>query len=88
VAVMVGVSAAGHVTYFPGLAGATGIAAGSDGALWFINGSNSIGRMTPSGRMTFYKGSGIVDPQQITAGPDGALWFTNFSNDSIGRITT
>ena len=50
--------------------------------------NNSIGRITTTGTVTNYTGTGINDPTGIAAGPDGALWFTNFGNNSIGRITT
>ena len=60
--------------------------------MWFTNsGNNSIGRVTTSGVVTNYTGTGINGPAGITAGPDGALWFTNlgdYRGDSIGRITT
>ena len=54
------------------------IAVGPDGALWFANdGHDSIGRITTSGTVTDYTGTGIHDPVGIAAGPDGALWFTS-----------
>ncbi len=57
--------------------------------MWFTNnGNNSIGRITTSGTVTNYTGTGISGPNAIAAGPDGALWFTNDLNNSIGRITT
>ena len=59
------------------------IAAGSDGALWFAAGS--IGRISTSGTIANYSGSGAVG---IAAGPDGALWFTEVNGNKIGRITT
>jgi virginiamycin B lyase len=68
-----------------------GITAGPDGALWFTNaGNNTIGRITTSGMVTSYAGTGIDDPISITAGPSGepALWFTNSGNDTIGEIST
>jgi virginiamycin B lyase len=72
-----------------------GIAAGSDGALWFTNGGDpgSIGRITTAGVVTFFTDPRISEPDWITAGPDGALWFTNgagggFTFASIERITT
>ena len=46
-----------------------------------------IGRITTSGVVTNYTGTGISSPNGITSGPDGALWFTNAGNNSIGRIT-
>ncbi len=72
----------------PGIFGPWGITAGPDGALWFTNSSNRIGRITTSGAVSTFTGPDISDPTGITAGPDGALWFTNFENNSIGRITT
>ena len=38
--------------------------------------NNSIGRITTTGVVTNYTGTGITGPRAITAGPDGALWFT------------
>jgi sugar lactone lactonase YvrE len=65
-----------------------GITSGPDGALWFTNvNNNSIGRITTSGVVSDYPGTGF-NPLGITAGPDGALWFTNSNSNSIGRITT
>jgi virginiamycin B lyase len=79
----------------PGIESPLGIAAGSDGALWFTNQSgNSIGRITTSGIITYYTGRKVLGPGAITAGPDGALWFTTQrgininSGGAIGRITT
>ena len=77
----------------PGISGPFGIAAGSDGALWFANyGNNSIGRITTAGKVTNYTDPSIDNPVGIAAGPDGALWFTEFfgfgHSNSIGRITT
>lgn len=45
------------------------------------------GRITTSGKLTFYRSHGIDNPQGITAGPRRAVWFTNFDGVSIGRIT-
>ncbi len=76
-------------TYHMGLGNPVGIAAGPDGALWFTNlYGNSIGRITTSGTVTNYTGTGVITPVGIAAGPDGALWFTNLYGNSIGRITT
>ncbi len=49
---------------------------------------DSIGRITASGQVTYYSGTGIDGARGITAGPDGALWFANYGGNSIGRITT
>jgi virginiamycin B lyase len=66
----------------------TRIAAGPDGALWFVEtGSSTIGRITTSGQITeFAVGGGFL--AAITAGPDGALWFTVEDQDEVGRMTT
>ena len=64
------------------------ITAGPDGAMWFTNqGTNSIGRITTTGQITTFTGTGISRPDGITAGPDGNLWFTNYGNNSITRMT-
>ncbi|MGZ5396678.1 MAG: virginiamycin B lyase family protein, partial [Mycobacterium sp.] len=82
------------VTNYTGTAGNMinphGIAAGSDGALWFTNaGNNSIGRISTDGlTVTNYTDASISNPYWIAAGSDGALWFTNAGNNSIGRIST
>jgi streptogramin lyase len=70
------------------------IAAGPDGNMWFTELFGRIGRITPSGAVTEFKGL----PQLvggIAAGPDGALWFNESSLPDppggpgfIGRITT
>jgi virginiamycin B lyase len=66
----------------------SGIAAGSDGALWFTEyAGGKIGRITTSGHITEYSVPG-ADPWNIAAGPDGALWFTERYAAKIGRITT
>jgi streptogramin lyase len=66
-----------------------GIAAGSDGNLWFTEyTTNKIGRITPAGVITeFNVPTKNSAPRQIAAGPDGNLWFTEFSANQIGKIT-
>jgi virginiamycin B lyase len=72
-----------------------GITKGSDGALWFTegtsaDGSNKIGRITTSGTITeFPIAVTLILQQGIAAGPDGALWFTIGGPlpGKIGRIT-
>jgi streptogramin lyase len=69
-----------------------GIAAGSDGNVWFTDrgGTAAIGRVTPAGAITEFS-AGLnagSAPQGITAGPDGNLWFTDDgSTPATGRIT-
>jgi virginiamycin B lyase len=74
-----------------------GIAAGSDGALWFTKENvGKIGRITTGGLITEFTlppdpslGTGVLPlPTGIAAGPDGALWFTLQGANKIGRITT
>jgi virginiamycin B lyase len=64
-----------------------GIAAGSDGALWFTNGcAGYIGRITTSGTVTaeYPTSAACANVSGIVAGPDHDLWFT--SACGIGRI--
>ena len=63
-------------------------ATGSDGAMWFTQGNDSIGRITTSGAVTTYTDTSLNHPRNIIAGPDGALWFVNQGDNTIGRITT
>jgi streptogramin lyase len=67
-----------------------GIAAGPDGALWFVErGANKIGRITTAGVIT----NEIPIPtassysEFIAAGPDSSLWFTERDANKIGRIS-
>ena len=67
-----------------------GIAAGPDGALWYIEeGTDRIGRITTAGTVTagfaipttpspvpFGDLAFVAAADQITLGPDGALWFS------------
>lgn len=66
-----------------------GLTAGSDGNLWFIEGSAyKIGRITTAGVITEFviPTPGAME-KRITAGPDGNLWFSEFSGNRIGRIS-
>ena len=67
-----------------------GIAAGSDGALWFTEyEGDKIGRITTGGAISEYPiPTAPSAPYGIAAGPDGALWFTEQVAGRIGRITT
>jgi streptogramin lyase len=66
-----------------------GIAAGSDGALWFTiffsQDNMGIGRITTSGVIT-YPGMISHTGEKIVDGPDGALWFTDITSNAIGRV--
>src|SRR6266540_4290398 len=73
-----------------------GIAAGSDGAMWFSERyTDEVGRISRRGKFKIYSLHSITNMSaDITAGPDGALWFTfpnntsPFDSGKIGRITT
>ena len=90
---------AGEFTMFdlgPAGEGANAMASGPDGNMWFTNNANnSIGRITPSGAVTYFAvpttsasastgGPGLFS---IAAGPDGNMWFTEFFENLVGKIT-
>src|SRR5207249_3087192 len=93
-------AATGPITEFPIPAPATSsgaITTGPDGALWFTEYADKIGRLSTSGDFTVYPipttASDLslapsTNPSSLTTGPDGALWFTEFNSTTIGRITT
>lgn len=64
------------------------IVAGADGAMWFTEQANRIGRIAMNGTITSYATSG--QPRSIVAGPDGALWFSEggSSTAQYGKVTT
>jgi len=64
-----------------------GIAAGSDGNIWFGDG-NRIGRMTTAGTsqsISLPAPSSIVT--SIAAGPDGRMWFAEPEAGRVGSVT-
>lgn len=64
------------------------IVAGSDGNLWFTEGTGGIGRMTPGGVYTeFPLPSSRGIPDDIVAGQDGNLWFLE-TGGHIAAIST
>jgi virginiamycin B lyase len=73
------------------------IAAGPDGALWFVERMfGRIVRMTEGGEWTSFElpdpanvpvgELGAPRPEALTVGPDGALWFLDAGQGEIGRI--
>ena len=83
------------VVEFGGLstgADAQAITAGPDGNIWFLEfGTNSVGRITPSGAVTEFPlppGLQLTQRQgeELTAGPGGDLYF--LTNSGIARMTT
>jgi streptogramin lyase len=71
----------------PGYSGPYGIAAGSDGNVWFTETSppGDVGRLTPTGSLTEFPPSSTA--RNIALGADGNLWFTEPGNSVIGRST-
>jgi virginiamycin B lyase len=85
------VSPQGEVSEFTVGGGAlTGIASGSDGALWSTEPAKSrIVRVSTTGAVSTVTVPGAgTELSSIAAGPDGALWFTEGQRDEIGRVTT
>ena len=63
------------------------ISKGADGNLWFTeNNGHKIGRITPSGVVTEYASSSLINPQATASGADGRVWFGD--SNTIGAITT
>jgi hypothetical protein len=57
----------------------------TDGALWFSNGTTSIGEITTSGVVTLHRAAGTRPlAGQITANQSNELWFTNYGNNMMG----
>ena len=88
-----GIASAQVITEFPpqlSLSPVAGIAAGSDGHMWFTDAlANRIGRISTAGIITeFSISTGQSSwPTSIAAGPDGNLWFIERNANQIGRIT-
>jgi streptogramin lyase len=67
----------------------TGITAGPDGNLWFIDWLGHIDRITPGGVVTKFPVPPLVgQASSIATGPDGALWVAEWTKNVIGRMTT
>ena len=77
---------------------AGGIAAGSDGGIWFLGEKGDflnlpslvsiIGRVDPKTHAVavYQIPPGAASLGTLTSGPDGALWFTSYSTNQIGRF--
>jgi streptogramin lyase len=80
----------GANTAYPVSGNPTRITAGSDGALWFIDLTGTIGRITTAGQASAYVGatSGrFTEGDAIATGGDGAIWFTEANANTLGRLT-
>lgn len=59
---------------------------GADGNLWFGDLSQArVGRITPSGAVTFFPVPTIEGTDEVTTGPGGLIWFT--AGNEIGTIS-
>src|SRR4051812_21153438 len=68
----------GRVSLYTAINNPRGIVKGPDGALWYTNfGTNSIGRLSPSGEIVEYSAAAVNRPTDIAVGSDDALWFAN-----------
>ena len=73
---------------------ARSITFGSDGAIWFTQGKNAIGRLTMDGSLNEYQIPIVSNPDDttgeqpkgITMGPDGNLWFADSGGPDIARM--
>ena len=84
-----GLAQAAVVTEFTGgVTNPGAMATGSDGNVWFINGSG-IAKIDPSGHVTAYT-AGLepgATPYDLISGPNGDLWFTDNGAKAVGYIT-
>ncbi len=90
------ISTSGGLTEFPVAAnsgagsagpGGTGLAVGSDGDIWFILANSAdIGRITPSGSVSYVSPGASDFPTAIAEGPDGNIWVAEYnSQPSVGQ---
>jgi streptogramin lyase len=90
------ITPAGAITEYAVNPAPIGIAAGPDGRVWFVDGTQistpTIGAINPAtGAITHYSTGltgGAIGLFGIAAGPDGRLWFTELNANRIGAITT
>ena len=63
-----------------------GIAAGTDGNLWFGDYQGGVVRVTPAGVFTKFTTSPF-GAMGVTSGPDGNIWATEYLYNKVDRIT-
>jgi streptogramin lyase len=63
-------------------------ALGPDGAIWFTDFFDGIGRITAVGSVTTFPAKPDSEPGSIVAGPDGNLWFAEQAFGAVARMTT
>ncbi|MEP6624105.1 MAG: Calx-beta domain-containing protein [Acidimicrobiia bacterium] len=77
----------GSLSTFPvsGMSGTYDIAAGTDGAIWFLDGTGSrVGRRNQAGGISYYE-LGMRFAQKLAPGADGAMWFAGGAG--VARMT-
>lgn len=57
------------------------VASGPDGNIWFTGMGNSIGKMTPSGHVQYFRVRQSDAIEGIVQGPDGAMWSARIDPD-------
>ena len=80
----------------PGAKAVTAVAAGPDGALWYLGASTAqdetvtgyVGRIAPGSTAPQEWSLPGVSPLRITAGADGNMWFTDELNSVVSRVGT
>ena len=75
-----------HVFQLPKNTAPSAIALGSDGNMWFTTGRLAIGRITQSGKVTYFKASNRDSALNITRGPENDLWYTVLGFPEIDRM--
>ncbi len=81
--------ATGHLRRFHGAglgAETRDLVVGPDGRIWFIAGSDRIGRISTDGTIRTFRDPAVRDIEDLVVGADGALWFS--SHRRITRLTT
>jgi len=64
------------------------IAEGADGNFWFtLANSSEVARITPRGKIRYFRTPSITNPAFITLGPDGNMWFGEGSSGKIAFVT-
>lgn len=64
------------------------IAQAADGNFWFtLANSSEVARITPRGKIRYFRTPSLSNPAFITPGPDGNMWFGEGSTGKIGFVT-
>lgn len=64
------------------------IAEGVDGNFWFtLANSSKVARITPRGKIRYFRTPSLSNPAFITLGPDGNMWFGEGSTGKIAFVT-